>query len=179
MAVRGSDDASAGASETQLVAASFVVFLGFGVLVLSVFFCVDDRNPQAAFGGQATKKSHHLPHLAVIESTFPGRHSRWTDAVLDDPLQLSILVVLHVFRGERRNWRGHLVSERYSSGLAIQPVADATVMAKVFFAVRDVRLGCGDWVGNVFAPDRDVVLHFIGHLTLGGTRFVDPAAEHE
>src|SRR5262249_48297572 len=74
-------------------------FVLFRVLVLLGFFLVDLRSAKAASRGQMANVVHDLPHLVVFKNAFPSRHAGGADAVLNDPLQLAVGVILNVFRG--------------------------------------------------------------------------------
>src|ERR1700751_2316610 len=124
-----------------------------------------------------TKKINHLPHLFVTEGSFPCRHSRGIDAVPNNPFQLTILVVLHIFRGKRGHRRRHFVGERHTCGLTIQPMTNAAVMTKVFSTFRDVCLRRWYWIEVVFPSNRNLVLHFLCHFAFYLTGFVHAAAD--
>src|SRR5258707_8921414 len=76
------------------------------VLVLFLFFLKNRRCAQAALWGKMADIVDDVPHLFVFLNPFPSRHAGRLDAVFNDPLQLAVSVVLHVFYLEicHRRW---------------------------------------------------------------------------
>src|SRR3954471_722841 len=94
---------------------------------------------------------HDLPHLVVFQNALPRRHARRRDAVLDDPLQLPVFIILYIFRGEIGNWRGHLLREGHARILPIESMADLAMMLEMFAAFFYCVVRIGDGVLVVFA----------------------------
>ena len=84
-------------------------FTHLHLLMLLFAFFVDLWRAEAAFGREMTDKEHDLPLLIIARIIGPSRHARGLDAILDDPLQLAISVVLDFFCrevGDRRRTDG-------------------------------------------------------------------------
>jgi hypothetical protein len=75
-----------------------VVSAGAGhVLMLFGFLFENLWLAQAALGWEVPNIVDDVPHLFILQNPFPPRHSRRLDSVFDDPLQLAVGVILHVF----------------------------------------------------------------------------------
>src|ERR1051326_859720 len=99
--------------------------------VLLFTFPVHVRSPQAAFGRKMPDEVNDVPHLLVLQYSFPGRHSTVANPVFDDPFQLAIRVRLDVLHSQIRNGRVHSAGEWHSAVLPIQSMADLAMMLKV------------------------------------------------
>src|SRR3954465_9683703 len=105
-----------------------MVFMRLGTafhpFVLFFLFLKDGGRAEASLGRQVANVVDDLPHFVVLENPFPSRHSGGTNTVLDDPLELPVGVLLHIFRREVGYRRGHLLSKRDTRVLAVEAVAD-------------------------------------------------------
>ena len=67
------------------------------VLMFFGFFFENVRSAQAALRGKVANIVDDFSHLFVFQNSFPSRHAGRLDAVFNDPFQLAVSVVLHVF----------------------------------------------------------------------------------
>jgi hypothetical protein len=151
----------------RLWALNLVLVLLSCVLVLPASFFIHGWDAEAAFGGQVTEVANNVPHLLVFEEAFPAGHSRIADAVLNDPLQLTIAVILNPLRGKIGHRRRHLVGKWYARVLPVEAVADLTMMLKVLGPALDGFLVIGSGVGPILAADSDF-LGFLGNCFFNG-----------
>ena len=108
-----------------------------------------------------------LPDLFIAQGSLGGGHSGGKDAVVDDPLKLTVGITLHLGRSEGRNWRRDTGGERDARVLAVAPVAHDAIVAEDMLAGIDV-LGSGrERVFHLLAADGDVVLDPIDGGLLG------------
>lgn len=61
------------------------------------FFCLLKhlRRSQAAFRREVANVANDVPGFLVRQNAFPSWHTTKSDAIVDDPLQLTISVLLH------------------------------------------------------------------------------------
>src|ERR1700722_17583438 len=104
------------------------------------------------------KKDHDGPSLILAQYAFGSRHARWPDTVVDNPLQLSIGVPLHLLRGQRRHrWR-HVVRKGHPSVLTIHAMAGDAIMRKSFLSIRYRHGTSWQWILLVFISNENMVL---------------------
>ena len=67
------------------------------LLVLFFAFFVDGGNALTPFLRKMPQEAHDAPHLVIVKLAVPAGHAAEANAVLDNPFQLSIGVLLNVF----------------------------------------------------------------------------------
>src|SRR5512133_3154117 len=72
-----------------------LMLVGGAVLVLLFSFAEERRSAEAAFGRQVADVADDRPGFVFVQHAFPPGHPGEANAVVDDPFQLSIGVVLH------------------------------------------------------------------------------------
>lgn len=65
------------------------------VLVFVFAFFKNCGNALAAFRGELPQEPHNAPHLIVFKLALPARHATEANSVFDDPLELSVFVLLN------------------------------------------------------------------------------------
>jgi hypothetical protein len=113
---------------------------------------------QAARRRQVPDVKNHPPHIIIGEDAPRRWHAGRVDAILDNPLQLTVTVSLHLLAGERWHCRRHHRGEGYTRVLSIEPVADHAVGGKSLLTLCDIFSSCGHGIFIAFAADRDVML---------------------
>src|SRR5207248_2320956 len=89
-------------------------------------------NSLAPFLRKMPQEAHNTPHLLILQSVLPAGHAAETDTILDDPFQLPVPVLLHVFVAQIEYRRRHLAGERDTGVVAVESVANLAMMLKVF-----------------------------------------------
>src|SRR5215469_12111865 len=112
---------------------------------------------KAARGRQMAEVGDDRPHLVITQDALGPRHPRWADAVIDDPFQLPVGILLHVLRGERWDRRRHAVGEWDSGVLSIEPVTGRAVVRKRFLPVSNSLRGGGNGVLLILVSDEHMV----------------------
>src|SRR5262249_10953953 len=109
---------------------------------------------------------------------LPPRHPRRRNSVGDNPLKLSVSVVLNLFSREIGHRRLHLRRKWYAGILAVEPVTDLAMMPKVFRAFLDdlrcIRLR----IFIILAADGDLLFDLSHHLLFGTAGRARFAAGH-
>ena len=152
------------------------LLLAVGVLVFFLLFFINTGNSQASLGRQMADVVNDFPHLVIVENALPRGHSGGIDAVINYPFELPVSVVLNVFGREVRNRRSHLVCEGHARCLAIQPVANSTVMTEMFAALGNIFFGSRQRIRHVFPAHRHLVFHFFSNFVFDIAGFAHATA---
>jgi len=158
---------------------TWTFLLAMNVFVLFLLFLVDRRNPETALCRQVAEVMNNSPHLIVAQNAFPGGHSGWADAIVDNRLQLAVRVVLDVFRRKVGNRRVHFVGERNAGTLAVEPMTDPAMVTEMLPPFGNIV--CGTWQGirNLLPAHGHLMFHFLGNFSLDVTRLAHTAAADE
>src|SRR5579863_9550851 len=117
-----------------------------------------------------------LPDLLIAQGAFGCGHPGRKDTVVNDPLELTIAIALHLGGSERRYRRRHGGRKGHACILAVAPVALHAVVAEHVLAGIDILGTRGEGVLVLLAADSDVVLHPVHRGRLGLTRRLGAAA---
>ena len=70
--------------------------LHFGAMLVFFFgFLKYFRHSETAFGRQMANVSNHCPGLVIAYDAFPSGHPAEANAIVNNPLQLTVSVFLH------------------------------------------------------------------------------------
>lgn len=122
-----------------------------------------------------TNIADHLPHLIILNQTFPTGHSAHTDAIFDDPFELAVRVLLNFGRAKVRYWRRHISGERHTGCMPIEAVTNLAVMSEVVASILYSGTIVRNGVVPILAADY-YLLAFLNDLLLHATRLTCFAA---
>jgi hypothetical protein len=101
------------------------------------------------------------------------------NSIHDDPMDLTVGVVLNVLRFQVRHWRRHLLRKWHSRVLSIKSVANLAVVSEVFLAFFHIFLRIRDRVLVFLASDRDLLLYLCHDIVFHRAGFADLAGRKE
>jgi hypothetical protein len=107
---------------------------------------------------------NNRPDFLIPQNALGSRHSRRKNAVINNPLQLSIAIALHGRRTEKRRGRRHLLGKGDPRILPIKPMANHAVIRKTLAAGSDILRSRRQRVSVIFPANRDVGLNELGEL---------------
>src|ERR1022692_4821101 len=110
-------------------------------------------NALATFLREMPNESHNDPHFVVLEHTLPPGHAAEANAVFDDPLELSVLVLLNVPIAQVEHGRRHFAGEWNSGAVSVQTVANLAVMLEVLHPGLHHGWAIGGGILPIFTPD--------------------------
>src|SRR6516164_2152335 len=86
------------------------------------------RNALTPFFREMTQEANNAPHFFILKHALPARHTAEANAVLDNPLELTVLVLLNILVAQIKHRRRHFACERNPSAVSIQTMANLAVM---------------------------------------------------
>ena len=92
--------------------------------------------------------ANYAPHFIVIEKSFPAWHSAQANAIFDDPLQLTVCILLNVLRSKIRHWWGHISGEGHIRCVSVYAMTELAVTLEIFGS----QLGADRVIGNRIMP---------------------------
>jgi hypothetical protein len=110
------------------------------------------------------------PYFIVCQYATRTGHAGRLDAIIDDPLQLTVGIFLHVGGRQGRNWRRHVFCKRHAGVLAVEAVACDAVVTEGGLAIVDVFFGYGQWVMCRSIAHQDIPLGTLHQCGFQATR---------